>query len=213
MIEGLFLRWIVTILFALATAECVYSLATHRMRWPATIGHILHLIMSVAMLVMAWPFSMSWPTVPPMWFFVAATAWFIVAILLYSPDRLTRIADSYHAFMMAAMAWMYAIMTPGLLPGTSSDHMALAMGETLVLAHSHGDMDMDMDMSPAKPLWITGINWFMIVAFLLATVVWLYVYFARRRASEEPSGMLTHAGELSQVFMALGMAIMFFPTV
>lgn len=213
MISDPLLRLVVTVLFALAAAECLYSLVSHRMRWHGTIGHTLHLVMSIAMLLMAWPFSMSWPTRPPMWFFVAATVFFVIVASMVATDPATRIADGYHAVMMAAMAWMYAIMTPGLLPGTGSHTMALAMGGDMVLAHSHGDMDMHMDASPAKPEWITAVNWLMIVGFFVAAAVWLYIYFARRRASEKPAAMLTHAGELCQVFMAAGMAIMFLPTV
>ncbi|MGV9712904.1 DUF5134 domain-containing protein [Gordonia sp. NPDC003424] len=210
MIDDIFLRWFVTGLFGLAIVECAYSLVGHRMRWPGVIGHLLHIAMSVAMLVMAWPFSSGWPTVGPMVFFIVAAVWFAGAGLALASSGDERMADGYHTVMMAAMAWMYAVMNGNILPGTGSD-APMAMGmpgmTTMSVAHSHGGTDMQVDVS--QPGYVTVVDWVLGIGFLVAAVVWLYVYFGRRRGSDRPAGLLTHAGELCQVFMAAGMGIMF----
>jgi len=41
-------------------------------------GSLLHLIMSVAMVVMAWPWGATLPTIGPLVFFLLATVWFVV---------------------------------------------------------------------------------------------------------------------------------------
>ncbi|MGV9826393.1 MULTISPECIES: DUF5134 domain-containing protein [unclassified Gordonia (in: high G+C Gram-positive bacteria)] len=156
MIENLLLRWVVTILFALAAAQCVYAIARQRMTWPGYVGHILHFIMSVAMLVMAWPFSMSWPTTGPAIFFGIAALWFLVSMAIPASARghdcgcgeictcgancgcvpptdsvYGRGVAVYHALMMAAMSWMYVVMNGTLLPG-GDQGMTMGAGATRV---------------------------------------------------------------------------------
>lgn len=216
MIDDIFLRLFVTGLFVLAIVECGYSLATHRMRWPGIVGHLLHITMAVAMVTMAWPFANGWPTIGPMVFFIAAALWFVGVGVAIAGTRAERIADGYHAVMMAAMAWMYALMNGSILPGMGSDApmpMAAAMGmpgmsmSTMSVAHSHGGGD--MEMAGTQPSYVSAVNWVLAVALLASAAIWLYIYFDRRQSSERPGGLLTHAGELCQVFMAAGMGIMF----
>ncbi|MED5799415.1 DUF5134 domain-containing protein [Gordonia sp. Z-3] len=219
MIDDLLLRWVVTVLFGLSIAQFSYSLVAHRMRWTGVVGHLLHIVMALAMVVMAWPFSMEWPTTGPMIFFGAAAVWFVVAAAAFATQEPERVAHGYHAAMMAAMAWMYAAMNGDILPGADSggSHdmhtMALAMSEMNV-AHSHSPDMGDMDMHAGLPGYATAINWVLGIVFLVAALGWLYLYFSRRRIAGDPqeraSALLTHTGELSQVFMAAGMSIMFF---
>ncbi|MGW0039236.1 DUF5134 domain-containing protein [Gordonia sp. NPDC003376] len=233
MIDGLLLRWVVTILFGLAAAQCLYLIVVRSMPWRSYVGHALHLIMSVAMLVMAWPFSMDWPTTGPMAFFILAAVWFLASLVFPGSVRNSdecgcvppatsgfgRAAAVYHAAMMGAMAWMYAVMNGGLLPGHDSTitHQAgpmVAPGIVLVHDHSdHGGGDMpgmtDMHMV-AQPGYVTPVNWVLAIGFALATVVWLYLYLDRRRRPGAPDDVLSFAGDLCQVFMAAGMSIMFF---
>lgn len=230
MITDELLRWAVTILFALAAAQCAYLMIVRSMPLQAYVGHALHLIMSVAMLLMAWPFSSDWPTVGPMWFFVGAAAWFVISLLLPNSSRPAadcgcvpmtstpagRAAAIYHAVMMGAMAWMYAVMNGGLLPGhAAAAPMALALGpgETVILAHEHGGGDMpSMDMSghSTQPTYVDPVNWLLAIGFAIAAAVWLYLYFDRRRTPGAPDDVLSFVGDLCQVFMATGMSIMFF---
>ncbi|UEA57918.1 DUF5134 domain-containing protein [Gordonia otitidis] len=245
MIDNLALRWVVTVLFAIAAALTVYAMVRQRLHWPAYVGHVLHLIMALAMIVMAWPFSMSWPTTGPMIFFIVAAVWFLATLAFPSSvladaecgcgDVCTcgahcgcvpatdsvfgRSVAVYHAAMMGAMAWMYAVMNGSLLPGSDS---AMASGSVeytsalgqLVLAHDHGGsggMDMPgMDMGHStQPGYVTPINAILTIGFAVAAVVWLYRYFDRRRRAGTPSDLLAFAGDISQICMAAGMAIMF----
>ncbi|MGV9669143.1 DUF5134 domain-containing protein [Gordonia sp. NPDC003504] len=235
MIADELLRWVVTILFGLAAAQCLYLMVVKSMPWQAYVGHALHLIMSVAMLLMAWPFSADWPTVGPLWFFVAAAVWFLASLAVPNSSRPAvdcgcvpststttgRMAAVYHAAMMGAMAWMYAVMNGSLLPGTpAAQPMALALGpggvgsgHPVVLAHSHGGGDMggmDMTHMAPQPGYVAPVNWVLALGFAVAAALWLYLYFDRRRRAGAPDDVLSFAGDLCQVFMATGMSIMFF---
>lgn len=232
MIDGLFLRWVVTILFALAAAQCLYALMRLNMPWKSQVGHVLHLVMSVAMLVMAWPFSIAWPTTPPMVFFLLAALWFVSSLFLPGAetiaddcgcvpptDRATgRIVAVYHAMMMGAMAWMYAVMNGAILPGSdgNGEHhaMALAMPSDggAVLAHEHGGSVGDtsgMHMHAAQPGYVEPVNWVLGVGFVAVALAWLYGYFTNRRRPGAPSDVLAFSSDLCQMFMAAGMGIMF----
>jgi hypothetical protein len=220
-IQDLALRWFVTILFVLAAAECLYALAAGNRRPAAVIGQLLHVVMAVAMAVMAWPWGAALPTVAPMVFFLLATGWF-VGVTVSPLGAGHRIAGSYHALMMLAMAWMYAVMNGRLLPGQASHaaDVASAGAPTGASGHAgHAGMNMPgMDMSGTDsavsdhgvgyPAYIATLNWVCTIGFAVATVYWLYRYLAVRM-----SGASTDAGQplgiLCQSMMAAGMAIMF----
>ena len=72
MIADIWLRWCVTGLFLLSAAQCVYALVTARedRTWIDQTSRALHLLMAVAMLVMAWPAGMGVPNRPPLVFFL-----------------------------------------------------------------------------------------------------------------------------------------------
>jgi hypothetical protein len=72
--------------------------------------------------------------------------------------------------MMLAMAWMYAFIHGLLLPGHSSMHL-------------HTDMDMaggDVSAAAESPGWVTAINWFWFVGFVVAAVFWTFGFGAKR---------------------------------
>jgi hypothetical protein len=77
MIADLTLRWVVTVLFGLSFAECAYALAAGHRKWTGAVGHVLHLVMSVAMIVMAWPVGLAVPNRPSLVFFLLAAVWFV----------------------------------------------------------------------------------------------------------------------------------------
>jgi hypothetical protein len=215
-IQDLALRWFVTILFVLAAAECLFSLAAGNRRWTNVVSQLLHVVMAVAMAVMAWPWGAALPTVAPMVFFLLATGWFVGATA--SPICVGhRIAGSYHALMMLAMAWMYAVMNGHLLPGQASyaaPSQAGASGHAGHAGMNMPGMDMSgMDMPAASgsgggyPAYIATLNWVCTIGFAIAAVYWLYRYLSLRMnhaGSAEQS-----LGTLCQSMMAAGMAIMF----
>lgn len=206
MIGDLALRWTVTVLFAASFAGHLYGLVAQRERWICTIERLLHIVMCAAMVVMAWPVGMGLPTLGPMAFFLAAVVWFVlVAAHVFSGDD-GRLINGYHAIMMAAVAWLYAVMTGGPLGPRGS-----SPGHTM---SSSPDMKMPgLDISAtetAEPGWITTLNWIAAVGFACAAVYWLYRYFAHRKANGVPhTARFGDWGTLCHVFMASGMAIMF----
>ncbi|MFT4043737.1 MAG: DUF5134 domain-containing protein [Gordonia sp. (in: high G+C Gram-positive bacteria)] len=237
MIGDPLLRWAVTLLFTLTAVQSGYAIASLRPSWQAIVGHLLHLIMAVAMIVMAWPYSMHWPTLGPMIFFIVAAGWYLVSIAVPEPEARRHhcgcgaicICDQggtcvpttatsygrriavYHAAMMGAMAWMYAAMNTSLLPGRASPashdahmqmHMDMQMGAGMDM---HPGMQMDTD----TPTYVTTVNALLMTGFAVAALCWLYRYLVRRRAAGNPAQVLTFAGDLAQIFMATGMAIMF----
>ena len=217
MIQDLTLRWIVTLLFVVSAAECVYSLAAGRRSVTSIVGHSLHAIMAVAMAVMAWPSGAALPTRAPMVFFAAAAIWFAVIAVR---DAAHRWGNGYHALMMLAMAWMYAAMGGLPLRRTDSSDMDMSGmdgppadgGHAGHGGHSghggHAGHSGAGASASATPEWVGVLNWVCAVGFAIATVFWIYRYIAARlRGSVEPSGQ--QFGILSQAMMAAGMAIMF----
>lgn len=54
MIDNVGLRLNITALFCVSTAECPYVLVAQRSRWRSAVDNLLHLVMSLAMIVLAW---------------------------------------------------------------------------------------------------------------------------------------------------------------
>jgi hypothetical protein len=113
MIQDIFLRWTVTALFVLSAAECLAAIAAGRRTWIPVVDRLLQVIMSVAMVVMAWPWGMTLPTIGPLVFFILAAVWFVAIGCAHSHG----VVSGYHALEMLAMSWMYAVMNGNLLPG------------------------------------------------------------------------------------------------
>jgi hypothetical protein len=213
-IEDLALRWAVTALFGASIAGELYVLVAQRERWICTVERLLHLLMSAAMIVMAWPAGMDFPTVGPMVFFLAAAVWFVLVAAHVFSDSADRLINGYHATMMAAVAWLYAVMSGGL-PGQHSPSPEKAMSGSAGMNMPGMDMpgmDMpahQMHWCAAQPGWITTINWIAAVGFACAAVYWLYRYFTGVRKSTVRRTALADVGPLYQAFMAAGMVIMF----
>nr|VTP04505.1 hypothetical protein BIN_B_05568 [Mycobacterium riyadhense] len=206
MIGDLALRWTVTVLFGASFAWHLYGLVAQRDRWICTIERLLHIVMCAAMVVMAWPAGMRLPTVGPMVFFLAAAVWFVLLAAHLFSGADGRLANGYHATMMAAVAWLYAVMTGGPLGSRGG-----AAGQAMASAP---DMNMPgMDTSAAEtadPGWITTLNWIAAIGFAGAAIYWLYRYFAQRRTNPGTNtARLWDWGTPCHAFMAAGMAIMF----
>jgi hypothetical protein len=205
------LRWIVTVLFCVSITGYVYVLVAQHRRWICTVNHLLHLVMSVAMIAMVWAVGMDLPAFGPMVFFLLAAVWFLVVACRVSCNNSDRVTNGYYAVMMTAMAWMYAVMD-GSLPGQTGQHSTDHTVSGSPGMEMHG-MDMsgpEISWTVSEPGWITIVNWIVTVGFAVAAVYWLYRYFADRATNPAPHrARLANLGLLCQAFMAAGIAIMF----
>lgn len=205
MINDSLLRWIVTALFVFGAAECLFAMATAARQWPRLVSQSLHLAMAVAMVTMAWPWGMTLPTSGPTKFFLVAAGWFIVGFVITAGHR---VVNAYHAVMMLAMAWMYAVMGGSLLP-------KLANGAVTGGGHAGHAMpnmpNMNMPEASAEslqnPPLIAGVNWLFAVGFAVAALVWVYRLIKYR--SEQDAESRHMFGIVCQAMMAVGMSIMF----
>ncbi|WIX79260.1 DUF5134 domain-containing protein [Amycolatopsis carbonis] len=209
MIQDLVVRWVVTALFALCATERVHGIAVGRLPWRGVVVHSLHALMALAMALMAWPRGADLPTTGPLVLFLLAAVWF-TAVAARTAEH--RRSSSYHALMMLAMAWMYALMTDGLLPapvsvtGAGSDH-----GSSMPAMHMPG-MPMSVvsvvEAPAGTPPLVTMLNWVLTIGSAVAGAWWLSELLARRRTKPPASGraQLTIA---TQALMAAGMATMF----
>lgn len=208
MIADLALRWVVTVLFALSAAECIYAFTRSYERPSVAVSQLLHVAMAVAMVVMAWPRGAELPTVGPMVFFLTAAVWFLTGRMRFATSG-DRLVNGYHAAMMSAMAWMYAVMNGNVFaahgdPVMTTGHDGHSMH---MAAHTVDVVPAAMDHAAAQPMWINAVNWTLTVGFVIAVAVWLYRYFAGRHSSKMPSS--GHFGTLCRAMMAAGMAVMF----
>ncbi len=191
MIQDPGLRWAVTALFGLCVVAFVVAMAGSRRRRIDVVGQALHVVMAAAMAVMAWPGSANLPTTPPMVFFLGAAAWFLV-LALGPAGAGHRVINAYHGVMMAAMAWMYALMNGHLLTGMPT----MQMPGMQAAAHDGG------------PMLLTAVNWTVTIGFAAASLKWVARYFTRRyRDSTDCADRRSVIA--GQAMMAAGMAVMF----
>lgn len=206
MIHDLVLRWVVTGLFSFTAAECALAIAIKHRPWTRVVSHGLHLVMAVAMVVMAWPWGAQLPPTVPAVFFLLATVTFVTMALVEARTAGLRLGYGYHAVMMLATSWMYAIMGAQFFPANASTHDS-AQPDT-----SMSGMDMGNPNTPASSgstTWLDAVDWLGTVGFTVAAVFWTHWYFVKRRQERSRFGSL---GNLSQAAMAVGMAILFLST-
>lgn len=210
MIHDLALRWLVTVLFALGAAGCALAIAAGGRRvWTSVVGQLLHIVMAVAMAVMVWPSGAALPTTAPMVFFLLAAAWFVV-VALTSAGAGHRLVNVYHALMMLATSWMYAVMNVHVLPGQDGGAHQPSTAATTMPGMDMPGMNMgamNTSSHPAGPPgWFTAVDWFWTIGFVLAALWWAYRYFAPRHGTRPAD---PDFGIACQAMMATGMAIMF----
>lgn len=214
MISDLALRWTVTLLFLFSAGVCISAIAKNRHSRENLISHSLHAAMALAMAVMAWPRGAELPTRAPMIFFLIAAVWFAVLTLRTAGHRA---ANTYHALMMLAMAWMYAAM--GGVPlrreeskASAGMDMAGMPGMDGSAGHAghagHGGASAATSSAAEPATWVGSLNWLCTIGFAAAAVYWLYRFVTARvqpGADDAPSSV----GILCQLAMAAGMAVMF----
>jgi hypothetical protein len=201
MIHDIVLRWVVIGLFALTAVEYGVAVITKPRPWTSAVNHALHVVMAVAMVVMAWPWSTQVPTTGPAVFFLLAAVTFAAMAIFAIRTTSRRELYFYHGLMMLATAWMYVIMDSHLMPAGSSTQPDMSMP----------GMDVSAMNMPARnsATWSSAVGWFGAVGFTAAAIFWTYRYVLDRRRKTAPRRSL---GDLGQAMMAAGMAIFFLAT-
>ena len=198
MIHDIVLRWIITGLSALSAAAWGFAIVSRHRMWIEVVRYGLHFVMAIAMAVMVWPLGAQLPATGPAVFFSLAAVWFVTLALAPAETVPLRMVYGYHALMMLAMAWMYTFIHELLLRGHSS---------------MHHDTDMDMagkvvQTSAESPGWITVINWFWFVGFVVAALFWTSG-FGVKRPDGSSDGWWRSLNTPAQATMAAAMSIMF----
>ncbi|MEU8632638.1 DUF5134 domain-containing protein [Amycolatopsis sp. NPDC048633] len=154
MITAVGLRWVVTALCGLTGALCAYR-GLNRVSFRDRMGDLLHVVMSVAMVAMAWPATMSVARVPQIVFFALAAVWFVTVSVAGAAhdDHGGRGVAAHHVVMMAAMAWMVFVMPR-------------AMGGM----HPMPEMSMPRDSVPAD---VTTVAVVLVVLFVVTGLTFL----------------------------------------
>lgn len=203
-------RWIVTVLFGVGIATYAYILVAQHGRWTSTVNHLVHLTMSAAMILMAWRVGISVPTIGPMIVFVLAGVWFVHVAGRVSFATCDRLTNCYYAVMVAATAWMYALMN-GSAPGHIGHSPNHALPGSPVMNMSGMETPaQEMSSTASGPGWISLVNWIATLGFAVVALYWPCRYFAVRRTNLVPhAARLAHLELLSQAFTAAGTAFMF----
>ncbi len=127
MIHDIVLRWVVSGLFALTAVEYGVAVITKPRPWTSAVNHALHVVMAVAMVVMAWPWSTRLHTAGPAVFFLLAAVAFAAMAIFAMRTTSRRELYFYHGLMMLATAWMYDIMDSHLMPAGPSTQPDMSM--------------------------------------------------------------------------------------
>lgn len=134
-------RWAFTVVFGVLACYMVGRLVAEIRKPLQAVMHLLHLVMAVVMVAMAWPWWGYVPALPQVVFFVAATIWFGVLAVLLASRRVSHydtgchgpLHQVSHAASMLAMVWMVVVMAPtGDAPVAHHSHAALGAGSVLV---------------------------------------------------------------------------------
>lgn len=203
------LRWAVTVLFGASMTMYAYLAVAQHDRWRCTVSHLIHLVMSAAMIAMAWTVDL--PAGGPTAFFLLAGVWFVYTAARISSTSRERLKTCYYAAMMAAMAWMCTLMGPGV-PATGArmhappDSMAMDMPDmgpaahAMPAAHSTG----------AGFSWVALVNWSAAIGFAGVTLYWSCRFLGeRRKTRSRPTVRGARLEPLYQAFTAAGTALMF----
>ncbi|GLY42856.1 DUF5134 domain-containing protein [Amycolatopsis sp. NBRC 101858] len=195
--EGL--RWILTAIFAATGAFCAYRCL--RQGTPAErTGDVLHVVMCVAMVAMAWPATMSVARWPQTVFFAAAAVWFVgvaASGTSHADHGGPRVAI-YHVVMMGAMAWMVFVM-PRAMDGMTGS------GGTMDMPGHEGMLMPGAGAAGTTPADVTAVALVLVAVFVVAGLVFLSRAIDDARASRPP---LRSLGSGTSGVMALGMALM-----
>lgn len=193
------IQWAFTIVFALLTVDSLIRTIHHMRHVVLAVSHGLHVVMSADMIAMAWPWWDHIPWLPQVLFFGLATVWFLVlwALSLKNTAITTTLGHPpshqfMHALMMAAMAWMVAVMVPDDSAGPQAG------------GHSHHEFSPLYAITGSAltaSLLLAGV----FTALTTATTVRRHHYSWGKRATEEASTSSMNFGMAGMCLLMLGM--------
>lgn len=133
-------QWSFTVVFGLLSLFAAWRAVADRRRVLPLVGHVLHLVMAIAMAAMAWPWWSVVPVAPQVVLFAAAALWFTGVGVAQVTGRLPQQAvgghapwhQFTHAAMMGAMVWMLVVMAAApTTSGGGHTHGAMGVAEVL----------------------------------------------------------------------------------
>lgn len=202
------LRWAVTALFGASVALYAYLAVAQHDRWTSRITHLLHLTMSVAMVLMVWRVGLDLPAIGPTLFFLLSCVWFVGMAVWASSASRQRLKTCYYAVMMAAMAWMYALMG-GAVPGVST-HPHSQQGSAVMDMPGMRMPSHDTSPASAGSSWVAAANGIGVLVFAVVALYWAYRFVGERKNARVPSAARAVRWEpVYQAFTAAGTALMF----
>lgn len=164
----------VSLILALGIIFCLGK-AIRAGSWVDRSNYILHALMGLGMLGMAWH-QLDLPLLPQLLFFGLASFWFLLQAVSSTEssamyhDRAGRLSCLYHATMLAATAYMFALPNgaepqgPSAGGGLNRGHAAHLGHAPAVIAHpASGD----------SMLWNQSIAQVLAVLFAVAVLGWL----------------------------------------
>ncbi len=210
MIASPLLGWTFTVLFA-ATGVVTLVGAIRSRTWTDRGSYAAHVLMSIAMAIMPWSWSMAVPAIVQIVVFTAAALWY-VALLLFAvdahpgPDTVHHhgggMLVGYHAVMMAGMVWMAALMSMMMgtdISGSAEHDMSGTTGMGDMSTTGSGD-----DLW-AQPTWAVVVTLVFVLVFAVAAVVF-FIELLRLPSSRRGAAPLSPlTGTLVNLAMSAGM--------
>ncbi|MFR9805468.1 DUF5134 domain-containing protein [Pseudonocardia sp. RS010] len=165
--------WTFTLVFALTGAYSAVRftlLTSGAERDGDRVAEFAHLLMSLAMIGMAWAWT-GRPGGPGATVQIVVFGLLALWFLTRAARRATghgRVSDAYHLVTAAAMVWMVAAM-PQIMGMTTAVGPAGHAGHGSAAPNTGGA---DGPMSGATPLWVTIVTWTFVVLLGAAAVLW-----------------------------------------
>lgn len=188
------LQWALTLIFSATALYATVRLFADR-KLLLIVGNVLHLVMSVVMVAMCWPWWSVLPAVPQTLFFSAGVVWFGAIAILQVRRRISRATvgghsawhQVAHAVMMLAMVWMILAMPSGT--------------DATTHAHHHGGLEP----------WAATSGAAITAALVTSGVIFLVELISCLRGR---TNWLGHTGDVaSGTLMSFGMAAMCWPMI
>ncbi len=218
MVANPLLQWMFTVAFSGLSLFYLYKLVTAT-RALELVSHLLHLVMSVAMLAMAWPW---WNVVPPIWqlsFFLACTLWYLLLTSLILLKNLNaQLVGGHgvfhqiaHLVMMASMSWMiFSMLDAGsghIAASQTGASAEVGAGTGVVTGTGAGTEAIDHVHlhNLTEPVLLVGIC---LTGLLLVAAVW-FILQVVEDSQKQNAKHRNHIEEMiASAVMSAGMALM-----